>query len=240
MRNVFKTKFEYCHITDDKVIITKTPEVEDLITDYSKFVTYMNRTLMVFYIFIPLFTALSVLLFFLEKYDISIISGLFALFFLLLSFYSIIFTSGTPVIPKNKIIKITVRKSKFTNSIKIKFKDSNRTKYRGLILTNSQIDEALEILRKENLIENKNIKGFSDRKAENISFYLSFLILFPILYYAFSVPIINFSNYNTFSLSLIYGIAIAVIFSLIKKLIYLLVIKIKKETSKRLLVKNKT
>ncbi len=38
MRNVFKTKFEYCHITDDKIIITKTPEVEDLITDYSKIV----------------------------------------------------------------------------------------------------------------------------------------------------------------------------------------------------------
>jgi hypothetical protein len=32
----FKGKYEYCHIDNDKIVITRTPEIENLVTDYSK------------------------------------------------------------------------------------------------------------------------------------------------------------------------------------------------------------
>jgi len=220
MRNVFKTKFEYCHITDDKIIITKTPEVEDSITDYSRSIDYVFKTLMVFFIFIPIFTGLSVFLYFDGKYDISIFSGLFALFFLGLSFYLMIFTSSTPIIPKDKIIKITYKRTNFISTIKIKYRDYNRIKYRGMILTDDQVDDVLNILIQEKLIEKKDIKTYN-KKAENISYYTALLLSFPLLYGLFLID-----NINTFVNNLFFIIIVTtLIFPGLKKAIYYLITK---------------
>jgi hypothetical protein len=75
MKKNFKGKYKYCHIDNDKIVISKTPEIEDLVTDYSKSINDFYKTLMVFYIFIPVFTALSVVFYYIGNYGLSIYTG---------------------------------------------------------------------------------------------------------------------------------------------------------------------
>jgi len=157
MEEIFKTKYEYCHIDADKIVITKTHKIKDLVADYTKSINDFFKTLMVFLISIPIFTILSVVFYYKGNYGISIFSGAFALFFLLMAFYLLIFTSGSPVIYKDKIVKIKFKKTLLFNVIEIKYRDFGRIKSRGIILTNDQfdIDMALEILLTDKLIADK-------------------------------------------------------------------------------------
>jgi len=185
MEKIFKAKYEYCHIDNDKIVITKTPEIEDLVIDYAKSINDFFKTLMVFYIFIPIFTALSVVFFYSGNYGLSIYVGVGALFFLLMALYSILFTSGSPVIYRDKIVKIQFKKTLLFNSIVIKYTDFGRIKKRGILLTNNQveIDTALEILLTEKLIEDKNIE-YKGKQIELYSYALStiFTILLSTLF----------------------------------------------------------
>lgn len=157
MEEIIKTKYEYCHIDTDKIVITKTHKIKDLAVDYAKSINDFFKTLMVLFISIPMFTILSIVFYYKGNYGISIFSGAFALFFLLMAFYLLLFTSGSPVIYKDKIVKIKFKKTLLFNVIEIKYGDFGRIKTRGIILTNDQfdIDIALEILLNDKQIENK-------------------------------------------------------------------------------------
>ena len=74
-----------------------------------------------------------------------------------MAFYLLLFTSGSPVIYKDKIVKIKFKKTPLFNIIEIKYRDFGRIKNRGIILTNDQfdIDMALEILLTDKLISDK-------------------------------------------------------------------------------------
>ena len=192
MEKEFKTKYEYCHIDNDKIVITKTPQIEDLVTDYAKSINDFFKTLMAFFIFIPVFTALSVVFYYIGNYGLSIYMGGGALVFLFLAFYSILFTSGSPVIYRNKIVKIQFKKTLLINSIVIHYKDFGRIKKRGIPLTNKQveIDTALEILLSEKLIEEKNIE-YKGKLIELYSYALSIILSIPLSYLFLYGNIIN-------------------------------------------------
>jgi len=157
MEEIFKTKYEYCHIDADKIVITKTHKIKDLVADYTKSINDFFKILMVFLIAIPIFTILSVVFYYKGNYVTSIFFAAFALFFLLMAFYLLLFTSGSPVIYKDKIVKIKFKKTQLFNVIEIKYRDCGRIKSRGIILTNDQldIDMALEILLTDKLIGEK-------------------------------------------------------------------------------------
>jgi hypothetical protein len=182
MEKVFKTKYEYCHIYSDRIVISKTPEVEDLVADYSKSINDFFKSLMVFLVFIPLFTVLSAVLYINDLYGTSIYAGAFALFFLSMAFYLMLFTSGSPVIYKDKIVKVKFKKTLLFNVVEIKYKDFGRIKKRGLLLTNDQIGKALEILLAEELIEERNIE-YNGKKIELFSYI--FMAIFGVLFYLF-------------------------------------------------------
>jgi hypothetical protein len=157
MEEIFKTKYEYCHIDADKIVITKTHKVKDLVADYDKSINDFFKTLLALFISIPIFTTLSVVCYYKGNYGISIFTGAFALFILLIAFYLLLFTSGSPVIYKYKIVKVTFKKTLLFKVIEIKYRDFGRIKSRDIILTNDQfeIDMALEILSSDKLIEDK-------------------------------------------------------------------------------------
>ncbi len=184
MEKTFKGKYEYCHIDNDKIVITRTPEIEDLVTDYSKSINDFFKTLMVFFIFIPIFTALSVVFYYIGNYGLSIYAGGGALFFLLMAIYSILVTSGIPVIYRDKIVKIQFKRILLFNSIVIKYKDSGRIKKRGILLTNNQveIDTALKVLLTEKLIEDKNIE-YKGKQIELYSYAITAILGVPVFYW---------------------------------------------------------
>ncbi len=179
LKKTFKTKFDYCHIFEDKIVLTKSPEIKDLVADYTKSINYFFKTLMVFFISIPIFTALSVFMYYDGKLGISLFSGAFAFFFLVMSFYSMLFTSGTSVIKTHTIIKIKFKKKLF-NIIEIKYNDSGRVKRRGLIIENDKIDSTLNLLKQEGLIKEKDI-DYNYGKIKHYSYIVSFVLIFILI-----------------------------------------------------------
>jgi hypothetical protein len=157
MEEIFKTKYEYCHIDADKIVITKTHKVNDLVVDYTKSINDFFKKLLVFFISVPIFSILSVVFYYKGNFGMSIFSGAFALFFLLMAFYLLLFISGSPVIYKDKIVKVTFKKILLFKVIEIKYRDFGRIKNRDIIQSNDQldIDMALEILLNDKLIGNK-------------------------------------------------------------------------------------
>ncbi len=181
MEKTFKTRFEYCHIFDDKIVLTKTSEIMDLVADYAKSINDFFKTLMVFLIFIPLFAVLSVIMYYEGKLGLSLNAGAFSLFFLALSFYTILFTSGSPVIKRNTIIKIKFKKSlRLFNTIQIKYKSSGRIKTRSFVVENDQVDTALNLLKDEELIQENDI-DYNYGKVKKYSLIATVVLIFILI-----------------------------------------------------------
>ena len=222
MGKVFKTKFEYCHIQNDRILISKTSEIQDLIGDYAKSMKDFFKTLMVFFISIPLFTGLSLVLYYNDNTGLAIYAGAFALLFLTTAFYSMLFTSGSPVILKDKIINVIFKKVIFFNIIEIKYREFGLAKRRSLVFTNDQveIDHALSILLEEGLIKKENIK-LNGRKIEIYSQVMTFIIITSALI-AVMLEIVIVPVHEKVLMS--YGVALIIgstwlIFFIVKKII---------------------
>ena len=176
LRKTVKTKFEYLHIYDNKLLLTKTKEVSDLVEDYSKSVNNVFKTLMVFFAFIPVFTTLSVVFYNMEKTGLAIYSGAFAFNFLVVAFYTILFTSGSSIIKTENVTRIRIQKKLFNNVVLISHMESGRLKVRALVLETNQVDTMKNTLVSEKLIDEKDIK----LKGNKNRIYLFFIIVFLI------------------------------------------------------------
>ena len=157
MQTTFKTSYGYCHIFDDELVITPTFKIGDLVKYYATYVNNIFKTLMVFFVLVPIFTALSIVFYNIAMLAFSVYTGAFALFFLGMAFYTMLFTSGTPVIKKKSIYKIRIQKLLFNKVLIIIYKEGGRYKRRSLVLENDHIYEVTELLLSEKLIEDKNI-----------------------------------------------------------------------------------
>jgi len=181
-KKTVKTKYEYLHIFDNKLVISKTPEIKNLIEDYGKSVNNVFKTLMVFFIFIPIFTTLAVIMYNMGKTGLAIYAGSSALMFLVVAFYTLLFTSGTSLIKRESISKIMIKKALPYTTVVISYRESGRLKERGLLLEKDQIDTMKDSLLSENLIEENNIKlKASLFSLLNFNFVLISFILFYVL-----------------------------------------------------------
>lgn len=171
-----KTKYEYLHIFESKLVFSKTPD-SNLVEDYGKSVGYLFRTLMVFFIFIPIFSIMAAVFYNLQRMDLVLYSGSFSFFFLTMAFNMMLFTSGTPVIDIQSVRSIKIKKYFLkTIGIEILFIESGRIKSRGLILENNQADVMIERVLAEKLITKDDIK--INKKSDNLKPLLFFLIPF--------------------------------------------------------------
>jgi transcriptional regulator with XRE-family HTH domain len=153
-----KTKFEYLHIFDDKLVISKAWEINDLVEDYGTSVNNVFKTLMVFFIGIPIFTALTVIFYNLGKTGLAIYAAAIALLFLVVAFYTILFTSGSSLIKMENISKIMIKKTSDNTAVVILHRESGRLKERSLLIEKDQIEIIKDSLLSEKLIEENNIK----------------------------------------------------------------------------------
>ena len=101
-KKTVKTKYEYLQIFENRLVISKTETINDLLEDYGKSVNNVFKTLMVFFIGIPIFTTLTVIFYNMGKTGLAINAGAFAFMFLVVAFYSILFTSGSSIIKIGK------------------------------------------------------------------------------------------------------------------------------------------
>lgn len=171
-----KTKFEYLHIFDSKLVFSKTPEI-NLVDDYVISISYVFRTLMVFFVAIPIFSIMAFVFYNMQRMDMVLYSASSSFFFLTMAFNIMLFTSGTPVIDIHNIRSIKI-KNYFLNTtgVEILFIESGRIKGRGLILDKDQVDLMIERVLAEKLITEDDIK--INRRTDKIKTILPFLILF--------------------------------------------------------------
>ena len=158
-KKTVQTRYEYLHIFDNKLVITKTPEINNLVEDYGKSISNVFKTLMAFFVSIPIFTALAVLFYHLGKTGLAVYSAAFALFFLAAAFQIILFTSGSTLIKAENIRKIKIQKELLYNVVVLIYHmESGRQKIRALVLEKDQVDDMKNSLLSQKLIEEKDIK----------------------------------------------------------------------------------
>ncbi len=202
-----KTKYEYLHIFESKLIFSKTPEI-NLVEDYGKSVSYVFRTLMVFFVFIPIFSIMAVVFYNLQRMDMVLYSASCSFLFLAMAFNIMLFSSGTPVIDIQTIRSIKIKKVllKFT-AVEILFIESGRIKGRGLILDKDQVDEMIERILAENLITKDDIK--INKKIDKYKLLFSVLlygVFFFLLGYMGSIELKQYFNGLYFFLLSLYFI----------------------------------
>jgi transcriptional regulator with XRE-family HTH domain len=154
---ILKTKHEYVHFFDSKLVFSKTPEI-NLVADYGKSVTYVFRTLMVMIISIPLFTALGIYFYSVANMAWAFATGTFAFLYLIAALNIMLFGSGTPVINTTDITNIKMERKSFYNIVNISILESGRIKQRGLILEKDQVKPMMDALLAGNLLDKKDIK----------------------------------------------------------------------------------
>lgn len=181
MNNIIKIKDGYCHILADRLVISKTTGMDDLVRDYEESVNNLLKTLMVFFIFLPVFTLLAVVFYNLGKISLTIYTGSFGLFWLIMAFYMMLYTSASPVIKKECIEKVEIRKVLFNQvGVFILFKDLRRKKRRFLMIEKDTADIVKEILLSEKLIKIKDV----DHKSRGIN-----IVAFAVVIAITSTPI---------------------------------------------------
>ncbi len=167
-----KTKFEYLHIFDNKLVFSKTPEV-NLVEDYKTSVNGILRFSMGLFINITMSLYAALVFYNKHKMDLALLTASFTLLVFTLLFYIMFFNSVTPTIDIRTIKSIKIKKYFFdTAGVEIYFIESGRIKGRGLILRKDQFDEMIDKVLAEKLVSE------SDIKHNSITKFLRPLILF--------------------------------------------------------------
>ncbi len=178
-KKTVKINKEYLHIFDDKLIISTSSEFTNLVDDYKKSVSNVFKTMMVFLVFIPIFTTVGIVFYNLGKIGLASYTGAIIILFLVQAFYIMLFTSGAPMIKRNAIIKMGVKKKLIFNTIQIEYKDIKRIKTRSFVVGNNQINNVLNILKSEGLIKN-NI-DYTYGKHKVYAFIITSVLFFALL-----------------------------------------------------------
>lgn len=183
LKKTIKAKYEYLHIFDSKLIFSKTPEITDLVEDYGKSVNNAFKSLMVFLVAIPIFTALAIVFYNMGKLGLSLYVGAMGFLFLTVAFYIMLFTSGSSLINKENIHKIKLQKRLNYIVLVISFTEFGRLKKRALIFEKDQVDTIKNILLSEKLIEKSDISLKSNRISIiiNIVFFITFPFLLTLI-----------------------------------------------------------
>lgn len=175
LKKTIKTKNEYLYIFDNKLIISTTDKIIDSVGDYEKSVSNIFKTLIVFIVFIPIFAVLATV-FYNSQPHISFYAGGVALFFLSMAIYTILFTSGSPVIYRSSIKRVRLQNTIMGNVIYIDYLDNWRFKKRALLVTKDEIEGLKQTLLEENLSNNNDFK--TDRKTIGYGGGIIFIAIF--------------------------------------------------------------
>ena len=175
LKKTIKTKNEYLYIFDNKLIISTTDKIIDSVGDYEKSVSNIFKSLIVFIVSIPIFAVLATV-FYNSQPHLSFYAGGMALFFLSMAIYTILFTSGSPVIYRNSIKRIRLQNTIMGNVIYIDYLDNWRFKKRALLVTKDEIEGLKQTLLEENLSNNNDFK--TDRKTIGYGGGIIFIAIF--------------------------------------------------------------
>lgn len=176
-KRTIKTKFEYLHIYNNKLVFSKNKEINNLVEDYEESVSNLFKSLMVFFVFIPLFSVLSIIFYNLEKTELAINTGAYAFLFLVVAFNTMLFTSGSAIIYLENIDHIKIQRKLFQTVVIISYTKLGRKKDRTLLLEKKQVENVKNILLSEKLIKEQDVNTKHNKLDLNTAFIILYLIV---------------------------------------------------------------
>ena len=163
LKATIKTNNEYLHIFKDKLVISKSQKIYELIEDYGG-KSFWRSAYNVFkpirhsFIIVPLFIFLSVKYYHTLGLQPAIYAISIAFFYLVLAVRTILFTSHSSIINVENITKIRVQRKLIRSEFLIFHKQSGRIKDRALLFEKGKEEKMKNILLSEKLIDKKDIK----------------------------------------------------------------------------------
>lgn len=97
-----------------------------------------------------------------------------------MAFFTMLFTSGKPVINIDSITEIKIKNNLFQSMIEISFIESGHIKTRGMVIEKDQMDNIVSVFLSEQLIEEKDSKA-----NKKVSKRTIIVLLFIFVFYSF-------------------------------------------------------
>ena len=201
LKATIKTKNEYLHIFEDRLVISKSAKINELIEDYGgesfwRSVWNVIKSIKYSFIIVPLFTLLSVKYYHSLGLHPAIYAGSIALFYFTLAIRSILFSSNSSLIYMKNITEIRIQKKLLRNELLVFYKESGRIKDRILLFEKNKEENMKNILLSEKLIHEKEIN-----LNKNI---FSIQVFVPVLTY---IVVLHFFFFNkTTNATLYFGV----------------------------------
>lgn len=214
---VLRAKHEYVHVFNDKLVFSKTPEI-NLVEDYGKSVNYIFRVLIVMMTSISVFIVSSFCSYNVGNTTRVFMSATFVFFYLIRALDTMLFSSVTPVINITDITNIKIENKLFYNIVNISIIESGRIKQREVVLEKGQAESVIDVLLAENLLDKKDIKINS--KNDNAILILCFLYIIGVVLFIFYNPK-QLSVTACFNSGILLFLCLVSIFSMLQKSVFL-------------------
>lgn len=218
LRATIKTKNEYLHIFEDRLVISKGPEINELIEDYGgisfwRSVYNVFKSIKYSFIIVPLFSFLSFNYYHSLGLHPAIYAGSIAFFYFVLAIRTLLFVSNSSLINMESITEIRIQKKLQRSELLIFYKESGRVKDRVFLFEKGQEEKMKKILVSEKLIDEGDIK-----LNNNI---FSCQLFIPLLTYIILIHLLFFNK--TTKISLYFGVIMLLmsILMIIETLYYL-------------------
>ena len=201
LKATIKIKNEYLHIFEDRLVISKSAKINELIEDYGgesfwRSVWNVIKSIKYSFIIVPLFTLLSVKYYHSLGLHPAINAGSIALFYFILAIRTILFSSNSSLINVENITEIRIQKKLLRNELLVFYKESGRIKDRILLFEKNKEENMKNILLSEKLIHEKEIN-----LNKNI---FSIQVFVPVLTY---IVVLHFFFFNkTTNATLYFGV----------------------------------
>ena len=188
LKATVKSKNEYLHIFEDRLVISKSAKINKLIEDYGgqsfwRSVCNVLKSIKYSFIIVPLFTFFSVFYYHSIGLYPAIYAGSIAFFYFILAIRSLLFASHSSLINVKSIKKIRIQKNLHRNELLIFYKESGRIKDRLLSFEKGMEENIKNLLLSEKLIDEENIK--LNKNIFNFQLFVSLLTYIVLLHFMF-------------------------------------------------------
>ncbi len=207
-------KNEYLHIFNNKLIISNTKDYNNIVIDYGNSVSNTLKISIVFLVFTSFFVFLGSM-FFSSHSELAFFSGAFALFFLSMGIYIMLFTSSIPSIDINLIKNISIQSSVLGDAIVIYHFDMGIIKKRNVVIEKDKI----EFIKNTFLEENHYLSNIVDFKITKKRIRLETIVLLFIMVIVFYKTNIFENSILKVNAILMLLLSIVMIFLIIKGII---------------------
>ena len=198
LKATVKTKNEYLHIFEDKLVISKSAKVNQLIEDYGgipfwRSVYNVIKSIKYSFIIVPLFSFLSYNYYHSLGLHPALYGGSIAFFYLILAIRTLLFSSNSSLINVESITEIRIQRKLLHSELLIFYKESGRVKDRVLLFEKGMEENMKNILLSEKLIEDKELK--LNKNTPSFQLFVPLLTYIVILHTTFFSKTTNFALY---------------------------------------------